>query len=1045
MHVAETKGADLSSADWSSKAKKVQIIEFLTYGSRDPDEDSVIWAKISDKQKFISVKFSVEAVAEYRRINQTRLTQVKTALVILRKYRLIHCRVPLGRAGQKLTPEAFLALECSELRLLGSIGEPTMGNPSAVGMDQDLLKYMLELRNPGGGANFLKIRAHERIKRGMPKKGEEEKVDNTYKSRLQPPVSEVHRLAGPSSMRVTVENVAVGPFVTSLHHRFYIANAVNILQNQTKPPISKSVVRQKTAAKLQPNEARNPEHEITRTFVSIPEAQRWNHDNRRAVHYFHQLFADAGTILQPETGRDKKDEDTAIKRSGFIPLDSPSNEFGKAFTGPRSFQTDFLAQDTNNMEFQRKFDNRPTKRGRLRSSQKFKGSQESKFSQQLHTPGTSPQPSSPASSLRSQPLTDSWSSSDHGSPRKLDLMEENDEEGEEGEGEEVEGEGEGEEEEEEEEEEGEGDEVEVEEEEVEEVDSSPPPISPDPAQRQRFSARRASSPAPQLGDDPLPTPIPPTPAQRQKALPIQSTVPPTLTNEQSVEIPSFDLTFTQSTKDENLSPIRVPNSTPLPPLTRIPPAMPPPWFEQVKNGDPSYVQQLIPESSQFRPLPPTPAQRPRDPPPVSFDLSDPASKPPLSLLHASAKTPAVLAALSSQTHMRFPVQRKVPPPPPPPLRDSQTSPRVLAPNSDTSGTQSQSRHSSQSQSRSQGHSQSQLSRNSESDSQLMIVDTEKLLPEAHGEIQDALGDGHDEHDSLFSDLDDDDMGIGDHLPSDINLQHSSASVRLNGVPLEKDNLESDAIVERPLEVHIGNSLSSTRLQKSGICEVHEAPTPLTKEAADNIDNVRGDIPGSADGLHEDIGRTSSTFSPSRDPEILEETRESLQRDKERPFIIESVLHDVEAWSLPSFLRRKEHENIRIEEEAQSVIVKNGTEGKQKIRAVEVNAANERSAIQQSIATASNVIKPHFGKRSHLDQNEANPTKKKQKPMSKDSTISFETDRPKSVPRRKLDGFDPGFDVVPPGESFMSWERLQSIALKVGRARSRQAQTGQKLP
>ncbi|KAJ3713282.1 hypothetical protein C8R42DRAFT_684696 [Lentinula raphanica] len=458
--------------------------------------------------------------------------------------------------------------------------------------------------------------------------------------------------------------------------------------------------------------------------------------------------------------------------------------------------------------------------------------------------------------------------------------------------------------------------------------------------------------------------------------------------------------------------------------------MPPPWFEQVKNGDPSYVQQLIPESSQFRPLPPTPAQRPRDPPPASFDLSDPASKPPLSLLHASAKTPAVLAALSSQTHMRFPVQRKVPPPPPPPLRDSQTSPRVLAPNSDTSGTQSQSRHSSQSQSRSQGHSQSQLSRNSgdvsrtESDSQLMIVDTEKLLPEAHGEIQDALEDGHDEHDSLFSALDDDDMGIGDHLPSDVNLQHSSASVRLNGVPLEKDNLESDAIVERPLEVHIGNSLSSTRLQKSGICEVHEAPTPLTKEAADNIDNVCGDIPGSADGLHEDIGRTSSTFSPSRDPEILEETRESLQRDKERPFIIESVLHDVEAWSLPSFLRRKERENIRIEEEAQSVIVKNRTEGKQKIRAVEVNAANERSAIQQPIATASNVIKPHFGKRSHLDQNEANP---------------------KSVPRRKLDGFDPGFDVVPPGESFMSWERLQSIALKVGRARSRQAQTGQKLP
>ena len=74
--VAEEYGANTASIPWFTKKKKVQIIEvsvnflgarstlthsqFLTYG-----EDEVIWAKISDKDVSIHIRFNKDAVAEY--------------------------------------------------------------------------------------------------------------------------------------------------------------------------------------------------------------------------------------------------------------------------------------------------------------------------------------------------------------------------------------------------------------------------------------------------------------------------------------------------------------------------------------------------------------------------------------------------------------------------------------------------------------------------------------------------------------------------------------------------------------------------------------------------------------------------------------------------------------------------------------------------------------------------------------------------------------------------------------------------------------------
>ncbi|KAJ3994007.1 hypothetical protein F5050DRAFT_589044 [Lentinula boryana] len=510
-------------------------------------------------------------------------------------------------------------------------------------------------------------------------------------------------------------------------------------------------------------------------------------------------------------------------------------------------------------------------------------------------------------------------------------------------------------------------------------------------------------------------------------------------------MPSFDLNFSQSSKDENPSPIQVLKPTSVARLPRIPPAMPPPWFERVNNGDTAYVQQLIPESSQFRPSPPTPAQRCRDLSQTpNQSLSHPSgvkSAPSLSFPLATGRIFSAATALSSPMNARFPVYRKVPPPPPPPPRDGQNSPRVLAPNSDTSGTQSQSHYGSQSQSQSQGHTNSsgqnsQFQRSGKrsnsvrvslavSDSRPMDVDARKSplfvsQVNVHGDFN-ASKDNDDDHDSLFS-APDDDIAISDHLPSEADPQHSNITRNdyLNGTIGDDSNLGIDPIASASLEVHTGNSM----LGAEASSEIRAACEPaglLTSEATDNIDNVRGDVSGSTDGSHEDNSRITST---SLEPQRSKETLKSLKSDKGCPTVLEPVAHDVEAWSLPSFLRRKKTENMRVGE---LPIVKTVNEGKQKARLLDASpVAIVRETVQSSypIATAGTA---RSQKRSHSDQGEAGPVKKKQKIMSE---VLSERLEGKSAPPRKLDGFELGFDDIPPGELFMSWERLQSISLKL---------------
>ncbi|KAJ3860697.1 hypothetical protein EV359DRAFT_85066 [Lentinula novae-zelandiae] len=1053
IQIAETKGADLSSVEWSLKVKKAQVIEFLTHGSQNKDEDTVIWARVSDKSHHIPVRFNAEAVAEYRRVNRTRLNEVKTALITLRKYRLFHSRVPSALEGHKLTHSACLALECNELRLLGSIGEPTMGNPVGVETHQELSKYTRELRNPGGGANFLKLRAGERNQKrqDVQEKGDKNARYMGFNREIsRSPISLVGPIAGPSSPRKKIGNLTSG--------------SLSKIKNM---PIAGSKIESlMTSRSTRPESDRVKDYgrELARRFVSIPETRGLN--SKQRVHDYYAGI-DLQQLQQLESGRDRRDNKLPI------PLNSPSTQLGKGVKRLELSSSKFLPdaiqdwmgpeqmQKARGIKYQRNkegFCNKSaikkvnvvashsalvesnTKKVRSRLSQKSKGSQESKFSQQLHTPGTSSyssyssssplQPSSPQSVL----LTD-WSSSDCGSPYARD--------------------------------------VERKEKDVEKKNG--PPSSPTPAQRQRLSsARRAalSSPVLSVGDRAhkrSSTPLPPPPAQQPKVHLAPSTAPSSFTPDDNlVDMPSFDLNFTQSVKDERVSPIQVPKPTSVPRLPRIPQALPPLGPGHFQSGDTSFVRQVIPESSQFRPAPPTPAQRRRpesnlyqapEETRIPFSMSNPVGVEPLipspsTLPHATAKLKSAATAPSNLMNNRFQMQRKIPPPPPPPIRDGEGSPKVLAPNSDTSGTQSQSHFGSQSQSQSQEFqisfrhpqplgkpSDSGRVSQTESDSQPLDVYTQKHLLTSEF-VYEEFDPFNDDHDSLFSGPDDD---INYHSSSEADSQHSNLAqddcLQSFEDHRRNSNAKHDLIASASLKVHCGNSISDDEF---GVCNAPpgiqtvrkpdvSSTVPSTVEAIGNIDNVHGSNSPPTDSLFYFGIRTS-------------------QRSKEIPETLQTVFkpiaHDPDAWSLPSFLRHKRTENTRAEELQP---VKTFHEGKLKARLFEVGSGvpvgetyqeighasfSFPSILRPVVATAGNFPQPRSGKRFHADQDDTEPSKKKQKISN---AISPERERERSAPLLKLDGFDPGFDDIPPGESFMSWGQLQIISLKIGRSRTRQAQ------
>jgi len=177
MDVAETYGAQLYNAPVSTGKKKVQLIDvraplpyssiltvtfqFLTY-----QENSYVWAWISDKDHRVSVRISKDTVDQYKRlvdshcptlhpnpcnsIHGRNIIDCRFSLVFVSQYRPMFSPRPLGPNATGNTPVSHISLEICHVKSVG-IGGHLFGNPSDLESDENMKEWVLGLRQDGGG------------------------------------------------------------------------------------------------------------------------------------------------------------------------------------------------------------------------------------------------------------------------------------------------------------------------------------------------------------------------------------------------------------------------------------------------------------------------------------------------------------------------------------------------------------------------------------------------------------------------------------------------------------------------------------------------------------------------------------------------------------------------------------------------------------------------------------------------------------------------------------------------------------------------------
>ncbi|KAF5389467.1 hypothetical protein D9757_004339 [Collybiopsis confluens] len=808
--ISETKGAAIYAIGWCSESKRAQIVQIL-----NADQGSILWARLSDTKYYIPVKFTAETS---QKLNRSSLGRNKTAIITISKFRLIHTRIPhLDHSGKcKLTPEAHLALECSDFSSKGFIGDPILETPESIENVGELGKYAIELRADGGNANFLKLRAEKSV------------LSKTKESaRASPSLQEQRRRASAEKKEnpTSGDGNAQAPGIN--------VQALRIKSKTTGPLSPQSFAREYERRMLIFASSDAPRH--GETFECWKTLNRWRGAQTRQV--------------------GKSDKPSAVYMPDII-----------------------IAKKV---------------RGRSRSpiSQK---SQNPKANQQL-TPRTSSRGSSPISSQtrRSSVPISNWSVSERGNSSDGNLSEQ---------------------------ELGEGEEEQI-------TQSSPVHL--------RNSALPSCN-----GFDPDPLSLAPPPPAQPRRTPAHITnsqqFSPAHTQDSVASVPPFNLDSSLSVKKE-VSLIRIRHTSPLGPSRR--PTGVVPVRRPTGVDDDSYVLQAIPESSQFRPSPPTPAQRPR---------------PMYSPFHKT-------------------VQRKIPPPRQP-IRPRPGSPiRVLVPNSDTSGTQSQSQSRNDSQSlanpRAQNlslnysptHSLSQSQGRVQADSQPADAwspqqDQRVFTLQAHGEQLD--GDRY--HDSCLSQ--------GDSASLEV---HPGTQVR---DPPEPTNEDIAGIVRPLSEISPGTKGRGL----INFCEAHD---------------------GDRDEKSED-GRGLQAAALSL---IVRKLPVENTGSKSIPAAMQThVPHEPQAWIEPTFLRfyRQRLANMRTDV----------MDAKPKIH-------KSDSGVSAKCGQVMGKSRPI--KRAYTDQSDLRPSKKKRNELD------------------SLSGFSGELDEVPAGGPFMSWDRVMAISLRVGQARSAQ--------
>ncbi|ESK98110.1 hypothetical protein Moror_436 [Moniliophthora roreri MCA 2997] len=169
IKLAEEYGGDTSKFPETGKKKSVQLTKFIFYGSTNPKEMSPIWAQVSDKVLEIPVKFSSESVAAYVQEHKSRLTQNKTCLIKLKKYKLSFGRIPIrvtthpNPNADNLSKDPFLFLDVTAFEVMGSINEDIWCKDTLKSVEghAKIKEWVMGLRKGGGDGNVLKLRKRE--------------------------------------------------------------------------------------------------------------------------------------------------------------------------------------------------------------------------------------------------------------------------------------------------------------------------------------------------------------------------------------------------------------------------------------------------------------------------------------------------------------------------------------------------------------------------------------------------------------------------------------------------------------------------------------------------------------------------------------------------------------------------------------------------------------------------------------------------------------------------------------------------------------------
>ena len=138
-------------------------LQLLTY-----QENSYVWAWISDRDYRVSVRISKHAADQYKRsvrlpasplcrllspcnsVYGRNVIDSRFFLVFVSSYRPIFSPRPLGPNASGNTPVSHISLEIDHVTLIGTSGH-LFGNPRDLESDENMKEWVLGLRQDGGG------------------------------------------------------------------------------------------------------------------------------------------------------------------------------------------------------------------------------------------------------------------------------------------------------------------------------------------------------------------------------------------------------------------------------------------------------------------------------------------------------------------------------------------------------------------------------------------------------------------------------------------------------------------------------------------------------------------------------------------------------------------------------------------------------------------------------------------------------------------------------------------------------------------------------